>query len=423
MRRSWVAGAEAPASDFPIANLPYGVFSTGGGPRRVGVAIGEAILDLTALEAEGVLRPGGGAAVFGDGVLNPFMALGAEAWRATRAAIGDLLDAQNPRLRDDAELTARMLVPRAAARMHLPVFVRSFTDFYASRAHATNVGRILRGAASALAPNWLHMPIGYNGRASSVVVSGTGVRRPVGQILDPGAGAPRFGPSGKLDFELEIAAIVGTGSEMGRGVSTAEAAAMIFGYVLLNDWSARDIQAWEYRPLGPFQSKAFATSISPWVVTAEALAPFRVPLPPRELPLLPYLDEAGPGGIDLALEVTLAPARGAPAVICRSNARHLYFSPAQMLAHHAASGCGMCTGDLVGSGTISGEAPGSFGSLIEITRDGRDPLVLPDGGARGYLADGDSVTLAGWCGAGAARIGFGTCSGRIHPAAAPAGAD
>jgi fumarylacetoacetase len=413
-RTSWVESANAANSNFPIQNLPYGAFSLGNSPRRVGVAIGDAILDLTLLEEAGLLRPGE-ASVFDQGVLNSFMALPRSAWTETRAAVADLLDAGNPRLRDDTVLRDRALVPQAGATLHLPFFVRSYTDFYASRHHAENVGTMFRGKENALPPNWLHIPIGYNGRASTVVVSGEPIRRPLGQFKGPNDAAPRFGPCEKLDIELELGAIVGQPSEWGRPVTTSEAAEMIFGYVLLNDWSARDIQAWEYQPLGPFQSKAFASSVSPWIVTADALAPFRVAPPEPEKPLLPYLRETEPGLYDIALEVTLAPNGRAPAVISRSNYRHMYYSAAQQLTHHAVGGCAMCTGDLLGSGTISGPTPDSCGSLLEITWNGRDPVAV-DGGTRTFVEDGDTLTIRGWCEASGRRIGFGRVETKVLPA-------
>lgn len=408
-RVSWVDSANAPGCDFPIQNLPWGVFSEGDGTRRIGVAIGDLILDVTALEADGVVEPAPGRRVFGEGVLNPFMALGPSVWSATRAALADLLDAHG----GDRALP---LVAQAGATMHLPIFVRSYTDFYASREHATNVGTMFRGAEKALPPNWLHVPIGYNGRASTVVVSGTGIHRPLGQLKGPDDPAPRLGPSQKLDIELELGAILGTGNAMGTPVSTAQAWEMIFGFVLLNDWSARDVQVWEYQPLGPFQSKAFGTTISPWVVTREALAPFLVGAPERVVPLLPYLTEDAAHNLDLHLEVGLAPNGQGGAPIARTNARGLYYSAAQQIAHHALSGCAMQTGDLIGSGTISGATPDSCGSLLELTWNGRDPVVV-SGGSRTFLQDGDSVTLRGWCD-GAYRLGFGECEGTILPAPA-----
>ncbi|WPZ32556.1 fumarylacetoacetase [Thalassobaculum sp. OXR-137] len=407
-RKSWVESANAPGADFPIQNLPFGVFSQGDGPKRVGVAIGDRILDLTALEAAGTLVPAPGGTVFGDGVLNPFMALPQEVWSQTRARIAELLDAES------GGPDGLVLVAWADATMHLPIFVRSFTDFYASREHASNVGSMFRGPDNALMPNWLHLPVGYNGRASTVVVSGTAIRRPNGQLKAPDADAPSFGPCRRLDIELEMGAIVGTPSAMGQPVTTAQAYDMIFGYVLLNDWSARDIQVWEYQPLGPFQAKAFATSISPWVVTREALEPFRVSTPERIKPLLPYLEEGSPNNFGISLEVDMAPSGGAAKTISRTNYRHMYFSSAQQLAHHSASGCAMCTGDLLGSGTVSGSTPDSLGSLLEITWNGRDPIDL-GGVSRTFIEDGDTLTLRGWC-EGAYRVGFGDCAGTVLPA-------
>jgi fumarylacetoacetase len=303
------------------------------------------------------------------------------------------------------------------AQMHLPVFVRSYTDFYASREHATNVGALFRGPENALPPNWLHIPIGYNGRASTVVVSGTDFHRPLGQTKAPDAAAPGFGPSRRLDFELELGAVVGTPSQLGRPVTTAEAYDMIFGYVLLNDWSARDIQTWEYQPLGPFQSKAFATSISPWVVTRDALEPYRLATPDRARPLLPYLTERTPNNLDIHLEVHLKPKGAARATtLARTNSRHLYYSAAQQLTHHAVCGCAMVTGDLLGSGTISGPTRDSLGALVEMSYGGREPVDLVEGGKRAFLEDGDTLTLTGWCEGRGHRIGFGECTGTVLPA-------
>lgn len=413
-RRSWIEGADDPGCDFPIQNLPFGAFSVEGGPIHIGVAIGTRILDLSVLEEEGLLRPGGDRNVFQDGVLNPFMALPQAVWTETRHSIADMLDQTNALSREELNTVSRALVPMSLARMHLPIFVRSYTDFYASKEHATNVGCMFRDPDNALMPNWLHIPIGYNGRASTVVVSGTDIRRPLGQLKGPQDEEPRVGPSQKLDIELELGAIVGTPSAMGQPVTTAEAYDMIFGYVLLNDWSARDIQVWEYQPLGPFQSKAFGSTISPWVVTRDALAPFRTDTPERVKPLLPYLQEASPNNFDIQLQVDLVPDGGRAATISRTNYRHMYYSAAQQLTHHALSGCAMETGDLLGSGTISGPTPDSFGSLLELTWNGRDPIAV-NGGTRSFLQDGDSINIRGWC-EGAYRIGFGECRGRIMPA-------
>ncbi|MEK9625221.1 MAG: fumarylacetoacetase [Halieaceae bacterium] len=406
-RRSWVETANAAGTDFPIQNLPYGVFSVAGGERRVGVAIGDQILDLTQMEADGILTPGGDATVFGQGILNPLMALSQNVWTQTRGKIADLLDAEG----GDRSLK---LVAQAQAELHLPIFVRSFTDFYASKEHATNVGCMFRDPDNALMPNWLHIPIGYNGRASTVVASGTPITRPNGQLKAPSDEAPRFGPCQKLDIELELGAIVGTPNPMGTPVNASDAYDNIFGYVLMNDWSARDIQVWEYQPLGPFQSKGFGTSISPWVVTREALEPFRLDAPERVKPLLPYLQEDTPNNFDIAMQVTLAPKGSKPSVISTTNYKYMYYSSALQLVHHASSGCAMETGDLLGSGTISGQSQDSFGSMLELTWNGRDALEV-DGGTRTFLEDGDSINITGHC-EGAYRIGFGNCEGTILPA-------
>jgi fumarylacetoacetase len=417
-RRSWVESANMPGADFPIQNLPYGVFSVPGTAPRVGVAIGENILDLSVLEDAGLLRPSVQGSVFHKAEINPFMALGPAVWTATRTAISDLLEVAHPRLRDDTDLRARALVSMKSAALHLPLFVRSFTDFYSSKEHATNVGAMFRDPNNALLPNWLHIPIGYNGRASTVVVSGTPIRRPLGQTKSPTAEAPAFGACRNLDIELELGAIVGTPSRMGEPITVAQAYDMIFGYVLLNDWSARDIQAWEYQPLGPFQSKAFATSISPWIVTRDALEPFRVPTPERINPLLPYLTEREPNNFDINLEVELRPAGTSRATrISRTNFKYMYYSAAQQLAHHAVSGCAMCTGDLLGSGTISGPTRESLGSLLELTRNGKEPLLLDSDIRRAFLENGDSIVLSGWADGKGYRVGFGTCEGTILAAA------
>lgn len=418
-RRSWVETANDPKCAFPIQNLPYGVFSLAEAAPRVGVAIGDTILDLSVLEADGLVRPGNTATVFDKAQLNDFMALGHEVWSQTRAALSDLLEASNGRLRDDAGLRARALVPMSSVRLHLPLRVAGFTDFFASRYHATNVGTMLRGADNALSPNWLHMPMAYTGRASTVVVSGTPIRRPLGQMKPAKLDAPVFGASRRLDIELELGAIVGVPSRLGEPVTLAEADRMIFGYVLLNDWSARDIQGWESNPLGPFQGKAFASTISPWIVTQEALEPYRVAAPEREVALLPYLQEHRPGNFDIDLEVGLrAQTAAAPTIISRTNARHLYYSPAQQLVHHAVCGCAMSTGDLLGSGTVSGPEKGSYGSMLELSWAGKEPIALEGGETRSFLQDGDSVSLSGACEGRGHRIGFGTCEGTILPAVA-----
>jgi fumarylacetoacetase len=406
-----------PLSDFPIQNLPYGVFSANDGlAPRVGVAIGDYVLDLWELEQVGRLEVGE-LGVFAAPMLNPFMALGPKAWSRTRARISELLRHDNPELRDNAELRQRALVPMADAKLLLPIAVAGYTDFYSSKEHATNVGTMFRDKSNPLLPNWLHIPIGYNGRASTVVVSGTKVRRPRGQLKPPGAELPSFGLCKRLDFELEMGVVVGQPSPMGEMLDEAQAEAMIFGFTLLNDWSARDIQQWEYVPLGPFQAKAFATSISPWIVTREALEPFRVHGPAQDPTPLPYLRQAGANNYDLVLDVDLrTPQMNEPVSICRTNFKYMYWSSVQQLVHHASSGCAMNVGDLLGSGTISGPDRHERGSLLEISWNGSEPIELPGGEKRTFLEDGDSLIMRGWCQGDGFRVGFGEVEGTIVPA-------
>jgi fumarylacetoacetase len=406
-----------PTSDFPIQNLPYGVFSSGDGRApRVGVAIGDFVLDLWELEQDGRLNVGD-LGVFSASTLNPFMALGPKIWSRTRARISELLRHDNPELRDNDELRQLALVPMAQVKLHMPVAVSGYTDFYSSREHATNVGVMFRGKDNALQPNWLHMPIGYNGRASTVVVSGTKVRRPRGQLKPPGAELPSFGACKRLDFELEMGVVIGQPSAMGEMLDEVSAAEMIFGFVLLNDWSARDIQQWEYVPLGPFQGKAFATSISPWIVTREALEPFRMQGPAQDPVPLPYLQQAQPNNYDLQLDVILRAAQMKESMrICRTNFKYMYWSSVQQLVHHASSGCAMNIGDLLGSGTISGPEKDQRGSLLEISWNGTEPIALPGGIKRTFLEDGDSLRFHGWCQGDGYRVGFGEVEGTILPA-------
>ena len=406
------------ASDFPIQNLPYGVFSTSATPTpRVGVAIGDTILDLAVLESEGLIDVAPARDVFAQSSINSFMALGPKVWSRARAGISQLLRHDNPRLRDNKMLRDRALVPMADAKLHLPIAVVGYTDFYSSKEHATNVGVMFRGKDNALQPNWLHMPIGYNGRASTVVVSGTKVRRPRGQLKSPSEELPSFGPCRRLDFELEMGVVIGQPSPMGEMLTEAQAETMIFGFVLLNDWSARDIQQWEYVPLGPFQAKAFATSISPWVVTREALQAFRLHGPVQEPTPLPYLRQVQPNNYDLHLDVTLRAAQMNQAVrICRTNFKYMYWSSVQQLVHHASSGCAMNIGDLLGSGTISGPDKHQRGSLLELSWNGTEPLELAGDIKRSFLEDGDCLAFHGWCEADGYRVGFGEVEGTILPA-------
>ena len=405
--RSWVDSANRAETDFPLNNLPYGVFSVDDSAPRCGIAIGDMILDAAALEGQGHVAFGG---TLETGGWNAFMARGRADWAALRTRLTALLAEGSG---DEATLRS-LLVPMANVRLHMPFNVAEFTDFYSSRNHATNVGTMFRGAENALPPNWLHMPIGYNGRASSVVVSGTPVTRPYGQIKGPNHDVPAFMPSRRFDLELEMGAIVGTPSD--APLSVDQAFENIFGYVLLNDWSARDIQAWEYQPLGPFQAKATATAISPWIVTAAALDPFRVSTPARDVPLLPHLADTGPMVYDIELEVGLTPDGADETVIARTNFREMYYSSAQQLAHHTSSGCPMRVGDLVGSGTISGPTQDSRGALLELTWGGQDPLILDNGATRSFIEDGDTLTLRGHAQAKDHRIGFGECTGKVLPA-------
>ena len=392
-QQSWVASANVANCEFPIQNLPYGVLSVGGAMPRCGVAIGDRIVDLSACEGAGLLNARGTPT---SEKLNNFMALAPSAWQTVRAKLTALLAKDGNR---DTPTVAM-----AEATLHLPVRVSEYTDFYASRHHAFNVGVLFRGADNALPPQWTHMPIGYNGRASSVVVSGTGITRPMGQLR--GDEGPRWAASERLDLELELGAILGGNSQMGQRSSVDQANAMIFGYVLLNDWSARDIQAWEYQPLGPFQAKAFATTISPWIVTRAALEPFRRQGAPRDVPLLPYLQESQPGFYDISLSWALN-----GHVMARTNYSEMYYSSAQQLAHHSSSGCPMRVGDLLGSGTISGPTKDQSGALLEMTEGGKNPVRAGDQ-QRYFLEDGDVVTAQGQ----GFRIGFGSCTGRVLPA-------
>ncbi len=405
--KSWIDSANSPTCAFPLNNLPCGVFSQGEGERRCGMAIGDRVLDVSALEDEGLLSLGG--PYLDAPYWNDLMEAGPAVWADLRAQVTALL-------RDGASkrfLVEDHLIPLADVTLHLPFVVAEYTDFYAGRHHATNVGTMFRGAENALPPNWLHIPIGYNGRASSVVVSGTPVRRPWGQVKGPDHAVPAFQPSRRFDIELEMGAVVGTASD--RPVTVTEADAMIFGYVLLNDWSARDIQAWEYQPLGPFQAKATATTISPWIVMKAALDPFRTATPPREVPLLPHLQEPGPMLYDIALEVGLTPAGGSETVIARTNYAEMYYSAAQQLAHHTTSGCPMSVGDLLGSGSISCPTKDSRGSLLELSWGGKEPFAIA-GGTRSFIEDNDTLTLRGHATGDGYRIGFGDCRGQVIPA-------
>jgi fumarylacetoacetase len=419
---SWVKSANVPACDFPIQNLPFGVFEHNG-QRRIGIAIGDQILDLAAAAALGHLKGLDGAvlASLDHPTLNVLMSLSPRQWSALRRTIFQLLKQASPA---EAQAT-QLLVPLSSARMVLPAEIGDYTDFYASLFHATNVGKMFR-PDNPLLPNYKWIPIAYHGRASSIVPSGTLVKRPHGQTKADTASAPEFGPSKRLDYELEVGVYIGAGNRLGEPIPISEAERHAFGLCLVNDWSARDIQAWEYQPLGPFLAKDFLTSVSPWVVTMEALAPFRAPAfeRPAEDPVpLPYLasdEDRQRGGIDLTLEVYLLTpkmrdAGMAPHGVSRGSFRDMYWTLAQMITHHASNGCNLQPGDLLASGTVSGPTKDSQGSLLEIAGRGTTPVMLPLGEKRSFLQDGDEVVMRGFCEReGAARIGFGECRGRIQ---------
>jgi fumarylacetoacetase len=428
--RSWVQSASRPGTDFPLQNLPYGVFRRRrtGEDWRVGVAIGDEILDLAAASNAGLLEGAfsAGTPAFGDS-LNTLMALGAAAWSALRWQLSDLLSAGTERGALAEQASGELLVPQGQCEMRVPAAIGDYTDFYAALHHATNVGSMFR-PDNPLLPNYKWVPIGYHGRSSSIVISGTPVTRPRGQTSSEPSGPPAYGPSRRLDYEAELGFFVGPGNVLGASIGIGEAGEHLFGVCLLNDWSARDVQAWEYQPLGPFLAKNFASTVSPWVVTMEALAPFRAPAYPRAsgdpqpLEYLRDTEDQRRGGLDIIIEVLLQSramrGRGVPpAVISRGNARDLYWTPAQMLAHHTSGGCNMRPGDLIGSGTVSGQTKESRGCLLELTWRGTEPLVLPGGEPRSFLEDGDEVTLRARCEAeGAIPIGFGPCSGEVLPA-------
>jgi fumarylacetoacetase len=406
-------------SQFPIQNLPWGVVSPPGASRRCVVRLGDHVVDLAVLQRADLLGVAGlPSDAFDIGSLNGFMVLPAEVRRATRARISELLSTDCADLRDDAALRQRVILPLADVTVHLPVCINDYTDFYSSREHATNVGTMFRGKDNALMPNWLHLPVGYHGRASSIVIDGTPVRRPLGQMLPPDAEAPVFGPCRLLDFELEMGFFTaGPPTELGESVSVDEADERIFGLVLVNDWSARDIQKWEYQPLGPFNAKNFATSISPWIVPWGALQPFRREPVAQDPEPLPYLRGEKNATFDIALEVALATAeQREPHTVCRSNFKYLYWTMHQQLAHHTVTGCNINPGDLMASGTISGPDKGSFGSMLELTWRGTEPIQLPSGEERKFLQDGDAVIMTGWCEGDGYRIGFGQVRGEVLPA-------
>lgn len=408
--KSWVN--IAPDSDFPIQNIPFGVAMPPGKTPRVCTIIGDKVVDL--LEAwdlglfEGVAIE---RSILANRYINDLMALGKEKCREVRNRISELLREDDPH---QAEIhSGRLLTAVNQCQLLIPVNVGDYTDFYSSKEHATNVGTMFRDPDNALLPNWKHIPVGYHGRASSIVVSGTPIHRPVGQTLPKDADQPVFGPCKLLDFELELGFVVGRNTKLGQRISTDQAEDYIFGMVLFNDWSARDIQKWEYVPLGPFLAKSFASTISPWVVTLDALEPFRAPGPKQEPKVLPYLDYKGEKNFDLDLEVAIQTENGDEQVVCNSNFKYLYWNMSQQLAHHTVNGCNFRVGDICASGTISGKTPESFGSMLEISWKGTKPVKMPDGTTRKFINDGDKVVLRGYGKKKGVRVGFGEASGKI----------
>jgi len=409
-------------SDFSIHNLPYGIFSdtktqAEADNRRAGVAIGEYVLDLSVLESAGLLDLAGGP-YFNQPTLNAFIDSGRDNWQKARATIQTLLSDADGTLRDDTELQKKALFKQADVTMHLPVHVPGFTDFYSSKEHATNVGTMFRDPNNALLPNWTEMPVGYNGRASTVVVSGTDIVRPSGQLKPNADERPIFSPCKRLDFELETAFVVGKGNQLGQPIAVDVAFEHIFGMVLLNDWSARDIQKWEYVPLGPFNAKTFASEVSPWIVTMEALAPFKTSCPTQEPKPLAYLNEtATDTSFDINLSVELLPENAESAtVVCETNFKYMYWSMAQQLTHHTITGCKVEVGDMMGSGTISGPTPNAYGSMLEIAWNATKPVTLAGGETRSFIEDGDTVIMKGYSEKDGVRVGFGEVRGKVLPA-------
>lgn len=419
--KSWVDVETT--SHFPIQNLPYGVFcKKNSREKHIGTAIGNYVVDLTLLANAALLDTPllKGTQVFKKETLNPFMRLGKKARIEARKAISALLSADEARLRDDTALRKEILIPMDEVEMQLPVDIGDYTDFYSSKEHATNVGTMFRGKENALMPNWTHLPVAYHGRSSSIVTSGQDIRRPIGQTKADDASVPSFGPTRLLDFELEMGFFIGNGNSLGTAIPVEEAEDHIFGLVLVNDWSARDIQKWEYVPLGPFLAKNFATSISPWVISLEALEPFRCEGPKQDPQPLPYLRSKGPGLYDINLEVHLqGEEMTEPHRICSTNYKYLYWNMRQQLAHHSVTGCNMQTGDLLASGTISGEDPQSRGSMLELAWRGSEPIDFPNGETRKFIQDGDRVTITGWAQGDHYRIGFGEVTGKVLPALKP----
>ena len=414
-KTSWIP--VPPLSDFPIQNIPFGVFLTRDDIITIGTRIGDYAIDLGALHQLGYFKDIPLTDdIFLQNSLNDFISDGKKTWRLVRNRIGEIFDSQNTELQNNKEHQKIVLFTMDEIEMQLPVHIGDYTDFYSSKEHATNVGKMFRDPENALLPNWLHIPVGYHGRSSTIIPSGTPIRRPQGQTMPKGAQTPVFGPSKMVDFELEMAFITTDANVMGEPIPVEEAEDYIFGLVLFNDWSARDMQRWEYVPLGPFLAKNFASSISAWIVTLDALAPFKVPSPKQDPKPLPYLQQEGDKSYDIHLEVDITPENGTPTTVSRSNFKYMYWTMAQQLAHHTVNGCKVNSGDMMGSGTISGTTADSFGSMLELAWQGTKPLSLANGELRTSVNDHDTVTLKGYCEKDGVRIGFGEVSTKLLPA-------
>ena len=413
-RKSWIEVSKE--SDFPIQNIPFGVFLTRENVVTVGTRIGNFAIDLGALQQlnyfEDIELTDD---MFMQDTLNDFISDGQKTWRLVRNRIADIFDAKNPKLQDNTEHRKIVIFNIDEVEMQLPVLIGDYTDFYSSKEHATNVGKMFRDPENALLPNWLHIPVGYHGRSSTIIPSGIPVHRPRGQTLPLGETSPVFGPSRLIDFELETAFITTDVNIMGENIPIHEAEEYIFGMVLLNDWSARDIQKWEYVPLGPFLAKNFASSISPWIVTMDALKPFRTKSTKQEPTPLPYLQQKGKHSFDINLEVAIQPENSDATVVSKTNFKYMYWTMSQQLTHHTSNGCRVNSGDMMGSGTISGPTPDSFGSMLELTWGGKNPIVLKDGTERKFINDYDTVIMKGFCQNSNVRIGFGEVSSKLLP--------
>ncbi|MDW5289807.1 fumarylacetoacetase [Formosa sp. PL04] len=407
-------------SDFPIQNIPFGVFLTRDDIITIGTRIGDTAIDLGALHQLGYFKDIPLTDdIFLQDTLNDFIADGRKTWRAVRNKIAEIFDADNETLKNNKQHKEVVLFRLDEIEMQLPIEIGDYTDFYSSIEHATNLGTMFRGTEEPLLPNWLHIPIGYHGRSSSIIPSGIPIHRPQGQTLPPDAKEPVFGPSKLIDFELEMAFITTDANDLGEPIPVNEAEEYIFGLVLFNDWSARDIQSWEYAPLGPFLSKNFASSMSPWIVTLDALEPYRVQGPKPIKPQMPYLQTKGKKSFDINLEVAIQPKKAKETVVCRSNFKHMYWNISQQLAHHTINGCPVNSGDLMGSGTISGPTPESLGSMLELTWKGTKPLTLKDGTERNFINDYDTVVMRGYCENDGTRIGFGEVKTELLPVYIP----